>query len=463
MNKKSTSRTKSKFQTQFGRKLELLGYWLKAFGPIGLAFIIGATWFRKAVVSSIESTPPPVLVYTIFVVLGIGVVVTAHALMTFVYEEDKIVMWRKCQTVESRMAFRERLGDKSALVPIFKLLTGDQPLPLRMRQAAVEQELDSMEHSFTDMIALPNYIGGALVGIGLVGTFVGLLGTLDDLGKLFASLGTAGSSSADPGALFGDMVRRLQEPMRGMGTAFVASLYGLLGSLLLGLTSLSVRETGLKVVEKMREAIRQDGYGSILQTAPLLADVESAWLESDRWSAMFNEMREQNMDLQSQLNAVIKLFMKGQEEMQQLTASNLRLAESLEQRNDIDMIIKRVLGEGLHWAEALDQVVEQTSLLRAETVSSTTRVVDSVRSLENMAHQISANMPTLHDATLQALSNQSQKISRMVEAVESQDRSTSTYNQALMASLQSHQNSVSQSTDSLRALVAKLIDRDNAK
>ena len=92
MNKKSTSRTKSKFQTQFGRKLELLGYWLKAFGPIGLAFIIGATWFRKAVVSSIESTPHPVLVYTIFVVLGIGVVVTAHALMTFVYEEDKIVM-----------------------------------------------------------------------------------------------------------------------------------------------------------------------------------------------------------------------------------------------------------------------------------------------------------------------------------------------------------------------------------
>jgi hypothetical protein len=461
MNKKSTSRTKSKFQTQFGRKLELLGYWLKAFGPIGLAFTIGATWFRKAVVSSIESTPHPVLVYTIFVVLGIGVVVTAHALMTFVYEEDKIVMWRKCQTVESRMAFRERLGDKSALVPIFKLLTGDQPLPLRMRQAAVEQELDSMEHSFTDMIALPNYIGGALVGIGLVGTFVGLLGTLDDLGKLFASLGTAGSSSADPGALFGDMVRRLQEPMRGMGTAFVASLYGLLGSLLLGLTSLSVRETGLKVVEKMREAIRQDGYGSILQTAPLLADVESAWLESDRWSAMFNEMREQNMDLQSQLNAVIKLFMKGQEEMQQLTASNLRLAESLEQRNDIDMIIKRVLGEGLHWAEALDYGANFDVARRNRLFDNPSRGQCAFIGKYGASNQ--RQHPTLHDATLQALSNQSQKISRMVEAVESQDRSTSTYNQALMASLQSHQNSVSQSTDSLRALVAKLIDRDNAK
>ena len=463
MNKKLPRRAKSKFQMGLMRDLEILTYWLKAFGPICLAFLAGAIWFRHAVVSSIESTPHPVLVYTIFVVLGIGIVVTAHALQIFISEESKILAWRKCDGVESRLAFRAKLGKKSALVPIFKLLTGDQPLPLRMRQAAVEQELDSLEHSFTDKIALPNYIGGALVGIGLVGTFVGLLGTLDDLGKLFASLGSAGSSSADPGALFGDMVRKLQEPMRGMGTAFVASLYGLLGSLLLGLTALSVRESGLKVVEKLREAIREDGYGSILQTAPLLADVESAWLESDRWSAMFNEMREQNMELQSQLAAVIKLFVKGQEEIHELTASNLRLAQSLEQRNDIDMVIKRVLGEGLHWAESLEQVVEQSSLLRAETVASTTRVVDSVRALENMAHQISTSLPALHETTLQALSGQTQKISRVVEAVESQDRSTTTYNQALLDSLQSHQNAVSQSTDSLRALVAKLIDRENAK
>jgi DNA-binding protein H-NS len=108
-------------------------------------------------------------------------------------------------------------------------------------------------------------------------------------------------------------------------------------------------------------------------------------------------------------------------------------------------------------------VVEQSSLLRAETVASTTRVVDSVRALENMAHQISTSLPALHETTLQALSGQTQKISRVVEAVESQDRSTTTYNQALLDSLQSHQNAVSQSTDSLRALVAKLIDRENAK
>jgi hypothetical protein len=75
-------------------------------------------------------------------------------------------------------------------------------------------------------LVLPNYIGGALVGIGLVGTFIGLLGTLDDLSTLFASLDGAGAAtdSSDAGAMFGDMVRRLRDPIRGMGTAFVASL-----------------------------------------------------------------------------------------------------------------------------------------------------------------------------------------------------------------------------------------------
>ena len=139
------------------------------------------------------------------------------------------------------------------------LLNGDKLLTTRMRQTAVENELKAIEKRLASMLGLPNFIGSALVGLGLVGTFIGLLGTLDDLGQLFASLGAGGTAGTDATAMFGDMVRRLQEPMRGMGTAFVASLYGLLGSLLLGLTVLSVRKTASAVIDRIRQVVREEG------------------------------------------------------------------------------------------------------------------------------------------------------------------------------------------------------------
>jgi hypothetical protein len=90
----------------------------------------------------------------------------------------------------------------------------------------------------------------------LVGTFIGLLGTLEDLGKLFGALVQTSSTNANPAEIFTDMVRRLQDPMRGMGTAFVASLYGLFGSLLLGLQILAVEKVGHSLSNQLRALIR---------------------------------------------------------------------------------------------------------------------------------------------------------------------------------------------------------------
>jgi hypothetical protein len=52
------------------------------------------------------------------------------------------------------------------------------------------------------------------------------------------------------------MVQKLQDPMRGMGTAFVTSLYGLLGSLVVGLCSLSVTKSGNAVIKQLYSAER---------------------------------------------------------------------------------------------------------------------------------------------------------------------------------------------------------------
>ena len=67
-----------------------------------------------------------------------------------------------------------------------------------------------------------------------------------------------------PTQMFSDMVSKLQAPMRGMGTAFVASLYGLLGSLIVTLMLVSARQTGSSAAHQVQSVIRKLGYGAKL-------------------------------------------------------------------------------------------------------------------------------------------------------------------------------------------------------
>lgn len=79
-----------------------------------------------------------------------------------------------------------------------------------------------------------SYIAGILVMLGLLGTFLGLLATIDSVG---AALGGMSNIGGDGGVDTEDMSRfitSLSRPLEGMGLAFSSSLFGLSGSLLIG-------------------------------------------------------------------------------------------------------------------------------------------------------------------------------------------------------------------------------------
>lgn len=239
--------------------------WGRAFWPVMLVLVIGGTVFRGAVADSIASTPHPALVYAIFSVAGCAALLCAVALFRY-RREAALVEQLLHASEEDRMAIIAGLLWKPDMLPVLHTLMNSAAYRADTRTSAVEHELLACEETLFAHLILPNYLIGALVGLGLVGTFIGLLGTLSDLGNLFSSLMNVGSaSSADPVAMFTDMLRKLQEPMRGMGTAFVASLYGLLGSLLLGLVIYAVRKSGAKVIVKVRALIRETDRGQSRQ------------------------------------------------------------------------------------------------------------------------------------------------------------------------------------------------------
>lgn len=98
--------------------------------------------------------------------------------------------------------------------------------------------LDSMATRGDDQRALVRYLVGALVLLGLIGTFYGLLLTIAGVRDVIGGLST--EKAADTMTLIANFKDRLAAPLGGMGTSFSASLFGLLGALALGFLELQL-------------------------------------------------------------------------------------------------------------------------------------------------------------------------------------------------------------------------------
>ncbi|HOB60588.1 MAG TPA: hypothetical protein PKI41_00520 [Candidatus Competibacteraceae bacterium] len=98
--------------------------------------------------------------------------------------------------------------------------------------------LDSLATRGDDQRALVRYLVGALVLLGLIGTFYGLLLTITGVREVIGGLAT--EKGVDTMTLIANFKDRLAAPLGGMGTSFSASLFGLLSALALGFLELQL-------------------------------------------------------------------------------------------------------------------------------------------------------------------------------------------------------------------------------
>ncbi|RBP31780.1 hypothetical protein DET50_1054 [Marinobacter pelagius] len=91
--------------------------------------------------------------------------------------------------------------------------------------------LDGIHSRMDEQREITRYFISLLVFLGLLGTFWGLLGTINAVGQVITGLDM---SQEDFGKVFADLQEGLLKPLEGMGTAFSSSLLGLGGSLILG-------------------------------------------------------------------------------------------------------------------------------------------------------------------------------------------------------------------------------------
>ena len=135
------------------------------------------------------------------------------------------------------------------LAPMATMLR-DRTGSLSLSTASMRSILDSIGSRLDEARDTGKYMVGLLVFLGLLGTFWGLLDTIQSVGRTIGTLDTKVSESA---LVFEELKSGLAAPLKGMGTAFASSLFGLAGSLVLGFLELQAGHAHNRFYNELEE------------------------------------------------------------------------------------------------------------------------------------------------------------------------------------------------------------------
>ena len=129
---------------------------------------------------------------------------------------------------------------------------------LRVSLAQRTALFESLKEAIASERSLSNYLTGTLILMGLIGTFIGLMEMVASVGGIVGGLAKAGTGSDEA---IKNVIRDLEAPLVGMATGFSASLFGLFGSMALGLIA--------RFINSAMMALRQDFEGWLIRIGSL--------------------------------------------------------------------------------------------------------------------------------------------------------------------------------------------------
>ena len=237
-----------------------------------VALLTGAAIYHQQIARTITANPHPQINYAIFAIIIMGGMLILRGVHRLMQEVRALA--RFSDAVRSKMPQAElqemtiNLDVDIAYVLRMLAATSKEKTITHQEQFALENELSKSRSRLASRTALPQFLSGLLVGMGLLGTFIGLLATLSDISLLISSFADINMTTANPLDVFRNMIERMKAPMQSMGIAFSASLFGLLGSIILGLMMVGVRRCmgdlmsllGSEVAQQIELSLANDGF-----------------------------------------------------------------------------------------------------------------------------------------------------------------------------------------------------------
>ncbi|MGB2831421.1 MAG: hypothetical protein WBC07_00600 [Methylotenera sp.] len=245
-------------------------YYLYTVMPFAF-LLIAAFIYRTAIVKTIASNPHPQVNYLIFIITLLGGVLIIMSISKLLHEAKQLSDFSDAvrSGADSATLQTKALNYDADIAYVLRMIAASSGRAIsHQEQIALESEIEKASKRLSSRNALPSFLSGLLVGLGLLGTFIGLLATLDDIATLISSFGALDMKTADPIMVFSQMVKRMEAPMHSMGIAFSASMYGLMGSIILGFMMVSVRRCmgeilsilGSEVAQHIEFALSRGGF-----------------------------------------------------------------------------------------------------------------------------------------------------------------------------------------------------------
>lgn len=203
--------------------------------------------------------------------------------------------------------------------------------------------LDGIAARLEESRELSRYFTGLCIFLGLLGTFWGLLGTIESIADVIRNLSVGGEDMA---TVFNNLKSGLEAPLSGMGTAFSSSLFGLGGSLALGFLDLQAGQAQNAFYNELEEwlsgvtrlssgSVGSDGeQGVSAYTEALLERTAESLGELQNIMARGEQTRVAGNEQLHQLNDKLSLFADQMRAEQQVL---LRLAEG---QRDLSAIVR---------------------------------------------------------------------------------------------------------------------------
>jgi len=213
---------------------------------------------------------------------------------------------------------------------------------------AMRSLLDSLASRLDESRELSRYMTGLLIFLGLLGTFWGLLLTVAAVSDVIGGMSVG---SGDINALFDQLKAGLGRPLRGMGTAFSSSMFGLAGALVLGFLDLTAGQAQNRFFNELEEWLAgltrlssgalgsDDGSGSVPvyvqalleQTAENMENLQSILVRGEDGRTQSNNailaLTEKIATLSDTMRASQQLMMRLAETQSQLGPALAKLGE----------------------------------------------------------------------------------------------------------------------------------------
>ncbi len=230
------------------------------------------------------------------------------------------------------------------LAPMARMLHGraDGERRITLSGPAMRTILDGISSRLDESRELSRYTTGVMIFLGLLGTFWGLLHTVDSVASVINGMSLAGG---DVNAMFAQLKSGLAGPLAGMGTAFSSSLFGLSGALILGFLDLTAGQAMNRFFNELEEwlasltrlssgGLAGDGETSVPvyvqalleQTAENMESLQRVLVRGEESRAQGNNAVLAMSDRLAQLSDTLHM---NQQLMEKLAANQLALSPAL--------------------------------------------------------------------------------------------------------------------------------------